>query len=207
MDRSLFAPVTLAFVLLGFAGAALVGFDYYSLRFARLFLFYDSAQAFTPSANAWHNLLQGEYWRLFTPMFLHFGAIHIIFNALWFWFLGSRIENAYGSWALLALVLAMGVTSNVAQALVSFPIPFGGLSGVVYGLLAFVWLHWRVRRIPSFYLPPALFPLMVAFLLIGWTGALDLLIDGSVANTAHTAGFVSGLALAIMALRLPVRRL
>lgn len=184
-----FAPITLICLFFSFVGFALVELNWnYSL-----FLYYDRVPAFSDISDQWYNLRQGEYWRVLSPIFLHYGAVHIIFNALWLWFLGTRVESVFGPIVLAVLVLITGVISNTAQAMVSFPIPFGGMSGVVYALFAYVWLVGVVSKIPAFQLPPALFPLMVAFMLISWFGAFDWLAGGEVADTAHTVGFVSGL--------------
>ena len=184
------APLTLALLFGSFLGFALVSLG---IDFFRLFLFYEPLPPFRADSDAWFFIRQGEYWRLITPIFLHFGIIHILFNALWLWFLGVRIERVFGSFSLLILVLLLGVSSNIAQAIVSFPIPFGGVSGVVYGLFSFVWLLGVTTREPSFRLPPALFPLMFVFLIISWFGVFDMLAGGEVADTAHTTGFVGGL--------------
>lgn len=197
-----FAPVTLICLFFSFVGFALVEMNWnYSL-----FLFYDRVPAFSDISNEWYNLVAGEYWRVLTPIFLHYGAVHIIFNALWLWFLGTRVEAVFGPAALLALVLVTGIISNTAQAMVSFPIPFGGMSGVVYALFAYVWLVGIVSKEPAFQLPPALFPIMVVFMLISWFGAFDWLAGGEVADTAHTVGFVSGLVCAVATLFLMKNR-
>lgn len=196
-----FAPVTLLCLFLSFVGFALVSLGSQPIsEYAYLFLYYDRVPPFTEASNQWYNLRQGEYWRVLTPIFLHFGAIHIIFNALWLWFLGSRIETVFGPVALAALVLITGIVSNTAQAMVSFPIAFGGMSGVVYALFSYVWLVGLVTREPAFMLPPALFPIMVVFMLISWLGVFDFLAGGEVADTAHTVGFVSGLVCAAITL-------
>lgn len=191
-----FAPVTLACLLFSFIGFSLVGLNWDF----ELFLYYDKVPPFTEFSDHWYNLREGEYWRVLTPIFLHFGAVHIIFNALWLWFLGTRIESVFGSLALVSLIVVTGVVSNTAQAMVSFPIPFGGMSGVVYALFGYLWLVGVVTKIPAFQLPPALFPIMVIFMLISWLGVFDWLAGGEVADTAHTVGFFSGLACAAITL-------
>ncbi len=78
-----------------------------------------------------------QWWRLLTPIFLHFGWLHLAFNALWFWELGRRIEMRSGGFWLLGLTLLFGLVSNLAQWWFGGAAIFGGLSGVLYGLLGY----------------------------------------------------------------------
>ena len=87
----------------------------------------------------------GQLWRLITPVFLHFGLIHIIFNCLWLWEMGGLIELHLGKWYLLGLFFVFAIGSNSAQFVYSGPSLFGGMSGVVYGLLGFCWIY-SIRR-------------------------------------------------------------
>lgn len=86
---------------------------------------------FTPLAPTGYlaaNIDFGQWWRLISPIFLHFGMLHLAFNGLWFWELGRRIELYSGSLWLLGLTILFGLTSNLAQWLVSPDVVFGGLS-------------------------------------------------------------------------------
>lgn len=138
------------------------------------------------------SLLTFEVWRFITPIFMHFSLPHILFNALWIWVIGRRIEQLQGTWIFLIVVLWAGVTSNIAQFWVSGPL-FGGLSGVVFAILAYTWLWDKQARVPFFGFPPALMIFMVFWLVIGYTGLLEVIGFGSIANTAHLAGLVAGL--------------
>ncbi|WP_432695802.1 rhomboid family intramembrane serine protease [Marinobacterium sp. YM272] len=138
-------------------------------------------------------LSSGQWWRLVTPMFLHFSLLHILFNLLWVWVVGQRIELVQGGKALLALVLFTGVASNLAQYLISGPM-FGGMSGAVFGLLAYTWIWDRMETRARFGLPPALMGLMVLWLVLGYTGVLEGVGLGAIANTAHLVGLLAGLA-------------
>lgn len=133
-----------------------------------------------------------QLWRIVTPIFLHFSAAHIVFNVLWIWVAGTRIECFQGRAALIGLVLFSGVISNLAQYWVSGPM-FGGLSGVVFAFLGYTWLWDRLdpRKIG---LPPALMGFMVLWLVLGYSGVLTSIGFGSIANTAHLAGLLAGLA-------------
>ncbi len=145
-------------------------------------------------------LASGQVWRLLTPDFLHFSWTHIIFNSVMLWFLGSQIEWFDGRGRLLTLFLVTSIFSNGLQYLVSGPL-FGGLSGVVYGILGYCWLSQR--KLPRFQFPSALVTFAVAWMVIGFTPFTEMLGLGRMANEAHLGGFVSGVALALV---LPVRR-
>lgn len=144
----------------------------------------------------------GEYWRLITPIFLHFSMLHILFNLLWIWVIGRRIEQLQGAMALIGLALFSGVTSNFAQFVDSGPL-FGGMSGVVFAVLGYSWVWDRLHQ-PIFYTPPAVMGFMLFWLALGYSGALEFMGLGAIANTAHLIGLVAGLiwaALMVLILR------
>lgn len=140
-------------------------------------------------------LAQGEWWRLLTPIFLHAGPLHLIFNGLWYWYLGIRVERVMGIRTMLVLVLVTGIGANLAQYLVSGP-AFGGMSGVVYGLFGYVgWSMFFAPR-PGLTMPPAILVFALVWLLLGYTGIPLLLGQGEMANTAHLAGLLLGILVA-----------
>ncbi len=86
-----------------------------------------------------------QLWRYFTPALIHFSHLHIAFNLIFWWILASLIERVRGSGRLLGLLFLIAVISNTAQYVVSNA-PFGGLSGVVYGLFGYVWIYGKLSR-------------------------------------------------------------
>jgi len=134
--------------------------------------------------------------KLLTPVFLHFSVPHLVFNLLWWWFLGGQIEKNQSSTHLIMLLLSIGVISNTAQYLVSGN-DFGGLSGVVYGLVAYCWILGKIRPQSGFYLSDTLFIFMVIWLIIGYVGFSDPIM-GKMANTVHLSGMLSGLLLGLI---------
>lgn len=145
-----------------------------------------SALLFNP--NNFEAMPWTQPWRFFTPALLHFSELHILFNLFWWWYLGGRFERYYGSkWLILAFAFC-ALASNTSQFIESGPY-FGGLSGVVYGLFGIASVvGWQNPRHPLF-LPNGLMIFMLAWLILGYTGLLWV----NIANTAHTAGLISGL--------------
>ncbi len=132
---------------------------------------------------------QGEIWRLVTPIFIHFDILHIFFNMLWLRDLGSMIEGRQGTRRLLVLVLVIAVVSNLAQYMFGRNPAFGGMSGVVYGLLGYVWLRGKSDPASGLFLHPSTVTMMLIWLVACYTGLL-----GHVANWTHTAGLLLGMA-------------
>ena len=131
-------------------------------------------------------------------MFLHFGFLHIFFNMLWLRDLGSMIEARKSTWMLLLLVLVIAGTSNLAQYLVSGP-TFGGMSGVVYGLLGYIWMQGKFDPASKLSLEPQTVLFMIAWFFLC---LFDLV--GNVANTVHAVGLGVGIAWGFLAARLSV---
>jgi GlpG protein len=79
----------------------------------------------------------GEVWRLFTPVLVHFGPAHLLFNMLWLFQLGGMIESRQGHLRFALLTLALAIGSNVAQYTAAGP----GFGGIVRSDLRSVRLH------------------------------------------------------------------
>jgi GlpG protein len=136
----------------------------------------------------------GQWWRLLTPIFVHFGFLHLAMNAMWYWELGRRIEFRQGALMLLGLTLVFGVASNMAQYSFGGPGIFGGLSGVLYGLLGHCWLYQKLAPDESYRLPPGVVVLMLVWLVICLTGVIEVVSFGAlaIANAAHVGGLLVG---------------
>lgn len=136
-----------------------------------------------------------DWWRFITPTLLHFSWMHLVFNCLWIWEFGRRIEASLGSMNLLGLYLASAVFSNSVQYFISGPSIFGGMSGVVYAFMGFIWTGNALRPHWIEPLPPAIMGFMLIWLLVGLVGALEILGAGAIANGAHLGGLVIGIIL------------
>ena len=137
-------------------------------------------------SSALPEVTRGQVWRLVTPMLLHFGFWHLLFNMLWLKDLGSLIETRLGAWYLVWLVLGVAVTSNVAQYWWSGP-GFGGMSGVVYGLFGFVWVRGRFDPASGLEMDQATVIMMMIWFVVCVFGLV-----GPVANVVHGVGLAGG---------------
>jgi membrane associated rhomboid family serine protease len=87
----------------------------------------------------------GEYYRLFTAMFLHYGPIHLAFNMLALWWFGAAVEQVLGRGRYLLLYLVSGLAGS-AGALISSPdSPTVGASGAIFGILGAALVLERQR--------------------------------------------------------------
>jgi GlpG protein len=137
-------------------------------------------------------LINNEWWRLITPTFLHFSITHLVFNCLWIFILGSRIEKLDGLSIFLFIFILTGILSNAGQFFWTQQYLFGGLSGSVYGLLGYCFIIELDVKRSRYKLPEALYLFMFIWLLVGFTGILDIFGFGNIANTAHLVGMIAG---------------
>ena len=132
-------------------------------------------------------IMSGQIWRLFTPIIIHFGLLHIVFNMLWLFDLGNAVEQRQGFGRLTLLILSIAAISNLAQYFWDGPI-FGGMSGVVYGLLGYVWIQGKLNPNAGIGLHQQIVVMMLIWFVLCWTGLL-----GNIANMAHTVGLLMGI--------------
>lgn len=127
-----------------------------------------------------------------SPMFLHFGELHLVFNMLWLWYFGKQLEAIHPSWFVAVLIIIMAFVSNTAQFMMSESRNFGGMSGVIYGLMAYAWVVHTAM--PRSYL--SLNRNLLTFFVIALV-AMEVVASSMIATAAHVGGLISGLALGV----------
>ena len=186
-------PATVAVLLLTFIVGAvtLLGDNFDTLRWLSFEDFHVQGEYiyFTPLVDG---LAAGQWWRLFTPMLVHFGILHLAMNSLWYWELGRRIELLQGRINLIGLTLLFSLVSNAVQYLAGGPSLFGGLSGVLYGLLGHCWLYQWLAPNPIYRLPRGVLVMMLVWLALCLSGLVGMLGFGEIANGAHVGGLLVG---------------
>jgi len=152
-------------------------------------------------------LNSNEWWRLVTPMFIHFSFAHLAFNCLWIYILGSKIELNDGHIRFIFLVFFSSLLANCIQYIFSGPSLFGGLSGVVYGMFGFCMVLELELKNLRYGLPPAIYLFMLIWMLLGFLGVLEIFGFGNIANFAHLGGFISGLVFGMVSRYISVLKL
>ena len=159
-------------------------------------------------------IMEGQLWRLITPIFIHFGPLHIFFNMWWLYDLGTQIEKRKGAKFFITFVLILAAVSNFCEFLyieyflqphgelreltasgamtMTDLTTIGGMSGVIFGLGGYVWIKCKLDPADGFRLDPTIALIMFAFFLLGFTGIFDAY--GTIANFCHAGGLIVGIA-------------
>jgi membrane associated rhomboid family serine protease len=140
---------------------------------------------------------QGQVWRIFTAMFLHFSILHIALNMLSLFFIGTVVEVFFGKWRYLVIYLGSGILGGI---FVYFMDPSGtvvnaGASGAIFGVFGALGVFYFVNRRNL-----GAFGRGAITNWLFWLG-LNLFFGFSVANIGiwdHIAGLVAGMLLAIL---------
>jgi len=137
---------------------------------------------------------QGEWWRLFTSMFLHGGFVHALLNGWALYQLGALFELAVGSFRMLVVYLIAGLAGSAASLLWTQGLSVGA-SGAIFGLLGamIAFLLRRRERLTPF--ARSLLGQLVAWAAINiFIGFTVPMID----NAAHLGGCAAGFVLGLL---------
>ncbi|MGH1470086.1 MAG: rhomboid family intramembrane serine protease [Cellvibrionaceae bacterium] len=190
------APLTSSFLILCFIGTLIVGLDLQVIDYS-LFTFSD-VSGFRPVLDAALHFPYSEPWRFITPIFLHFGIMHIVGNALFLWYFGARLEKVFGPLLFLFFVVVVGVVSNVAQYAWEINGNFGGFSGVNYAFVGYILIRQQMKPDKRLNVPSGLIWFPIITMILGIFGMMDFFAGGAIANTAHATGFILGLTWAFL---------
>ena len=137
----------------------------------------------------------GQWWRLFTAMFLHFGLAHIASNMLSLYLLGRPCETVLGHVRMLILYLVSGVAGNVLTLIADLY-----ENGSIFGLVGVFIAMALIRELRRFVNLRNLASMLVINLVYGIS-------NRTVSLTAHAGGLIAGTILAYLFLKLQVRRI
>jgi membrane associated rhomboid family serine protease len=135
-----------------------------------------------PGQTELHGVAAGEWYRLFTAMFLHYGVLHLLLNMYALWILGRELEAVLGRVRFIGLYALAGLGGNVAAYLLGAPNQAtAGASTAVFGLMAatFVILK-RLNMSVAPILPVIIINVIFTFAIanISWEGHLGGLVVG-----------------------------
>jgi membrane associated rhomboid family serine protease len=151
-------------------------------------------------------IANGEWWRFFTPIFVHIGALHFFFNAMGLYYIGYQLEHILGKRWFLAVYFLSGILGNFASCLMSVKFS-AGASGAIFGLLG---SGFRLEGLVSEVFDQAgerNRPRKRIYTSMAVTNIALGLILPVIDNAAHIGGFLAGWLITEMMLRLRPNRL
>jgi rhomboid protease GluP len=141
-------------------------------------------------------ILNGEWWRLITAVFVHIGIIHLAFNMYVFWGLGVIAERLLGRWNFLATYLLTGIAGNVLSLSLRPNVVGAGASGAIFGLAGVLIsvLQFGRLTVPN----ERLNPLKREVVKLAFYNLLIGAVVPGINNLAHLGGLIYGLALGVL---------
>lgn len=133
----------------------------------------------------------GDYYRLFTSMFLHIGILHLLCNMYSLYILGKEVENVFGKVKYLIIYLLSGIAGSILSLAFNHNTICAGASGAIFGLLgALLYFGYYYRTYLGATLTRSIIPVIVLNLIIGFTSS-------GIDNAAHIGGLVGGILIAM----------
>ena len=134
-----------------------------------------------------------DVWRFFSHAVVHLSFTHILFNLTYWLIFATMIEKNNGSAKVLMLFVSIALISGIVQNFFSGP-AFFGLSGVVYGVLGYVYVMSRFDRRQRYRLPGGFIYMLLVGIAVGFIGPL---VDLHFGNAAHISGLAVGILIAL----------
>lgn len=130
-------------------------------------------------------ILEGEWWRFITPMFLHIGFFHLVMNTLALYYLGMSVERIYGTWRFFLIYFLAGITGAVASFTFTTQVS-AGASGAIFGCFGAL-LYFGAVHPSLFYrtMGTNVFAVLAINLAFGFVVPM-------VDNSAHIGGLIGG---------------
>jgi membrane associated rhomboid family serine protease len=150
------------------------------------------ASGYVNSAGEPLGVAHGEWWRLFTAMFLHASFFHLAVNMYSLYYVGSIMEQVIGRWRFLLLYLASGLGGAARGRIWMHPNPTVGASGAIFGVLGGLFILERRRHIAT---GGQVAGLIVLNLVITFAFA------GSISVGGHVGGLIGGMLLMLALLQ------
>lgn len=139
-------------------------------------------------------IASGEYWRLFTAMFLHVGAMHLIFNGLGLLIFGKLAERTFGLSRFVIIYLLAGLSGSVASYAFNDIAIGAGASGAIFGILGALAAFYLVRRDTLGKMGRQ--NLVGLLMIAAFNLILGFIVEG-IDNWAHMGGLVGGFLLGL----------
>ncbi|MBS2969687.1 rhomboid family intramembrane serine protease [Metabacillus sp. KIGAM252] len=140
-------------------------------------------------------IMEGEWWRLITPMFLHIGFIHLLMNSMALYFIGEAVEKMFGSARFLMIYFFSGIMGTLASFAFNTSIS-AGASGAIFGCFgALLYLGVVQRDLFLRTIGPNILVVIGINLALGFT-------ISNIDNAGHIGGLIGGMA-AAFAVQLP----
>ncbi|HET7579389.1 MAG TPA: rhomboid family intramembrane serine protease [Bacillales bacterium] len=139
----------------------------------------------------WHGgIEQGQYWRLITPIFLHIGFSHVLFNSFWTVLFAPALERILGKWKFVVAYLGTGIIGNIATYYLLDPRTLSfGASGAIFGLFG-IYIYMVLFRKDLIDRPSSSIVIWIAVFAV-----ITTFFTQGVNIVAHLFGLIGGLLL------------
>ncbi len=137
-------------------------------------------------------ILNGEYYRLLSCIFMHGGIIHLLCNMYCLYVIGPQVESFFGKIKYIVIYLLSGIIGSLMSLSITNSISLGA-SGAIFGLLgSILYFGYHYRVYLSQAIKSQIIPLIVLNIFLGF-------ILNGVDNAAHIGGLIGGILVSMMA--------